>query len=674
MQTQRSGYRADIDGLRAVAVLAVIAFHAFPEHVPGGFIGVDVFFVISGFLITSIIVKDLRSGSFTLLEFYARRARRILPALIVLLLACLAFGWFALLPDEYELLSKHVTGAALFVSNFLLWQERGYFDLGAELKPLLHLWSLGIEEQFYLIWPLLLMLFWHRGRRLWLFVGTLVGGSFLLNILLVGFKPAATFYFPVTRFWELGIGCLLAFATQARSIRLAEPSASRHGERWGERALRLFSMPGVSLFGLAIILAPVMLFHERMTFPGWAALLPTVGAACIIAAGSTSWVNRKILARRPMVAVGLISYSLYLWHWPLLSFAHILESGTPTPAVRVGAVVLSFLFATLSYLYVEVPVRRRRSVTTSLGLAGGLATLASLGVVLFMAGGFAQRSEFEVKMLDRGPHRDRVCFDVLGGATPFGYCRTNREGPPDLLVLGDSHAQAIYDGAVAHLGDQHTIMLLGEGGCPPLLNVNLHLLSAEAERRSRCRDFWNTFVEFARRNRPTAVVLVGRGAYYFERDAVHIAHEEGAPSDRREIFKDGLRDVIRELQKTSRVVYVLEQPYFDTEPSCFMRPFTLTQGDKCQPVIPRVVAEQRMRASHELVLEIQAENPALLLVDPMPLLCDRSYCYQKLPGIGVIYSDADHLNPTGGRYVVAHSELVRRLRVALQPGHEIPRS
>jgi hypothetical protein len=170
------------------------------------------------------------------------------------------------------------------------------------------------------------------------------------------------------------------------------------------------------------------------------------------------------------------------------------------------------------------------------------------------------------------------------------------------------------------------------------------------------------------------VVLVGRGAYYFERDAVHIAHEERTLSDRREIFKEGLRDVIRELQRTSHVVYVLEQPYFDTEPSCFMRPFTLTLYDKCQPVIPRALAEQRMRASHELVLEIQAENPALLLVDPMPLLCDRKYCYQKLPGIGVIYSDKDHLNPAGGRYVVAHSELVKRLRVALQPAYEIPRS
>src|SRR6185295_3532939 len=205
-------YRADIDGLRAVAVLAVLGFHAFPEIFPGGFVGVDVFFVISGFLITGIILKELQRSTFTLAGFYSRRARRILPALAVVLAACLGFGWLALLPDEFTLLGKHVASSAAFAANFSLWSEAGgYFSPAAGLKPLLHLWSLGIEEQFYLIWPLFLLLLWKRPARIPLLIAMLTLASFVIGVALVSDdRSAAAFYFPLSRFWELGVGCLLA--------------------------------------------------------------------------------------------------------------------------------------------------------------------------------------------------------------------------------------------------------------------------------------------------------------------------------------------------------------------------------------------------------------------------------------------------------------------------------
>lgn len=203
-------YRADIDGLRAIAVLAVVGFHAFPDYFPGGFVGVDVFFVISGFLISSIIFREVGRSTFRLPQFYARRIRRIFPALLIVLVACLLFGWFALLPDELEHLGKHVAAAATFVSNLALWQESGYFDRAAELKPLLHLWSLGVEEQFYLVWPMLLLLLWKRQQNIAITIVLLTLTSFMLSIALGQQSPSANFYFPFSRFWELGLGCLLA--------------------------------------------------------------------------------------------------------------------------------------------------------------------------------------------------------------------------------------------------------------------------------------------------------------------------------------------------------------------------------------------------------------------------------------------------------------------------------
>src|SRR5262245_40012984 len=304
------GYRPDVDGLRAVAVLAVLAYHAFPSLAPGGFAGVDVFFVISGYLITGIILDDLERGRFTYRNFYWRRIRRIFPALILVLVACLALGWLVLLPDEYAQLGKHVAAGAGVVSNIALWREAGYFDSAAELKPLLHLWSLGVEEQYYLAWPLLLLLF--RRHMGWMIVA-LGAASFALNIWMVGTHPTAAFYLPFTRFWELLAGSYLAFA-----VRKENPS------------------PYFSMVGAGLIVLGFILLEPQKAFPGWWALLPVLGAALLIRAGPQGWVNRRVLAHPAMVFVGLISYPLYLWHWPLLTYARIVHGGEPPVAARLG--------------------------------------------------------------------------------------------------------------------------------------------------------------------------------------------------------------------------------------------------------------------------------------------------------------------------------------------------
>ena len=333
------GYRPDIDGLRAVAVAAVIAFHAFPSLAPGGFIGVDVFFIISGYLISGLIFGQLKRGRFSIREFYYRRIKRIFPALIAVLIACFIVGSQILLSEEFKKLGSHIVSAALFIANFKYWSEAGYFDAAAETKPLLHLWSLAVEEQFYLLWPALVWAAWRLRLNLFLVAVCIAVPSFILNVVDVQFQnlPAA-FYSPGTRFWELMLGTMLAWA--------GSPSTF-------SPTLRNCQSAG----GFALIFLAVALIARDAQFPGWWAVLPTAGTALIINAGPQVWLNRIILSHPAFVGFGLISYPLYLWHWPLLSFAAVAEGGPPAPAVRITAVMLSIILAFVTYKIIEKPIR-----------------------------------------------------------------------------------------------------------------------------------------------------------------------------------------------------------------------------------------------------------------------------------------------------------------------------
>ena len=299
----------DIDGLRAIAVLSVVGYHASPLWFKGGFIGVDIFFVISGFLISTIIFENLRGGTFSLVDFYGRRIDRIFPALIIVLTACFVAGWLLLLPDEYKQLGRHIAGGAGFVSNFILWNESGYFDNAASTKPLLHLWSLGIEEQFYIVWPVFLWALW-KGNLNWLAaVLTLAAVSFVLNVRDVHSDPVAAFYSPQTRFWELLVGSSLAYLTlyEGETIRafrrrceslIGQPSFADLSDRHQLRNVQ-------ALLGMAAIISGVVLITRDSPFPGTWALLPTFGAALVIAAGSKAWFNRAILANPVLVWLAL---------------------------------------------------------------------------------------------------------------------------------------------------------------------------------------------------------------------------------------------------------------------------------------------------------------------------------------------------------------------------------
>jgi len=416
-------YRPDIDGLRAIAVLSVLCFHAVPQWLTGGFVGVDVFFVISGYLITGILVRELKLGKFSILNFYVRRARRIFPALILVLLGVLAAGWLLLLPTEFNPLGKHVLAGAGFLSNVLLWREVGYFDVSADLKPLLHLWSLGVEEQYYLLWPLILALVARRARMVWWAVGAVFIASFLLSVNWVSSQPSAAFYLPLTRFWELLAGSALAIA-EGRQIASAEGSAVS-GNGWRH---------GASVLGLLLIAIACGGYTRAMAFPGWLAILPVAGAALLLWAGPMAIVNRWLLAHPWAVAIGIISYPLYLWHWPLLAFARMIF-GPDLPVAY--ALALMLLAAGLAWWTTHVveariraPERNQLARLDAIRLWGGLLVVGALGAGIWM--------------LRLEPWSAR-----LPAVQQYSAAAQDWVQPIDKLIPGDSRERVLF------MGDSH---------------------------------------------------------------------------------------------------------------------------------------------------------------------------------------------------------------------------
>ena len=641
-------YRPHIDGLRAIAVLAVLVFHAFPEVAPGGFVGVSVFFVVSGYLISSIILKELARGTFSLAEFYRRRVLRIFPALAIVLTGSLALGYFALLPDEFASLGKNALAAAAFVANLAFWREAGYFAPSSAFQPTLHLWSLGIEEQFYLVWPLCLMLAWKRKWNLMRTTAAITLASFALAVVVLRLNSHAAFYFPLARFWELGLGCGLA--------------AMQRGARGDQRRRDTDALWGwLPWVGIVLIATSIAMFDRDTEFPGVAALLPTLGAVCLIAAPEEGWFARKVLAHRALVFVGLISYPLYLWHWPLLSFASILHSGTPAVVVRGIAVATSFVLAVLTFRYVEVPVRTHRRNALVFSLIGVIAAVGIAGFVIFREGGFAERFGADVLAIRPRPRITNSCTDSVSIPRVFNYCLRSSSAAPKAVFLGDSQGQGVYEGVVSVLGDGYPMLLLGRGGCPPGLNVprtTREVYDSPSDRED-CNEAWLEFVRYVQEAQPGMVVLIGDGERYF------LSQSAGSRAPLNldaKAFEVGLASLIEAFPPSTRIVYLKETPTFQTMPTCFLRPLHLP-GDSCVPRISRRELEERRAAYAEAVARIGATHPSLVVVDSIPALCDAEDCRQRTGDGDLLYRDRMHLSPDGGERLAVRSglaEIVRR--------------
>jgi len=375
-------YRPDIDGLRCIAVLAVVFFHAYPTILHGGFVGVDVFFVISGFLITRIILLEHYRGQFSFTNFYFRRIKRIFPALFCMLMACLALGYVLLLPEEYTQLGKHVAAGASYISNFVLWTESGYFDNSAATKPLLHLWSLSIEEQFYIIYPVLLFLIFRFKINVIISLLLLFAISFTCNIGIHRVSDISVFYSPLARFWELLAGALASYIVNFSQTRLTTKTFI---------ASHLLSHL-CSLAGFVLIISSACYLNDGVIFPGYWALLPVIGSVLVILAGPNAVVNRILLSRKLLVWIGLISYPLYLWHWPLISFFRIIKMESVTASDYAGLIVIAFVLSVITFYLVEKPVRSARRVSkTSLTLLILMACCGCIGFYIFISNGLTSR-------------------------------------------------------------------------------------------------------------------------------------------------------------------------------------------------------------------------------------------------------------------------------------------
>ena len=625
--------------MRALAILAVVVFHAFPEFLPGGFIGVDVFFVISGYLITRHILEDISAGTYRTAGFYAKRAKRIFPALIVVLIVTIALGWLILTPEEYESLGRHVISGAGFLANFQNWTEAGYFDRAADTKPLLHLWSLGVEEQFYIVWPLIIAFLLRRTGMLLKGMLACVVLSFAFSILTLTVLRDATadFYSPLTRFWELAIGAMVAYAA------LYRPGfASRY-------------RPVLAWVGILLAVAGVLMLQPDYTFPGAWALLPTVGTALLILAGANAPCNRLVLAAAPMVWIGLISYPLYLWHWPLLSLARILEGATPSATMRLWVLAASVVLAWMTYRFVELPLRtatgRARKWVVP-GLCVTMAALLAIGVVIKKQDGFHGRQDGllngDVSTLgvgwDRAVHRKEcgVSADLMPA---LRYCLASGTGAPRYAVLGDSKAEALFYGLARELPADQPGALIGTV-IPPAA----HLATADRERATSQSSQSAVQSVLASPSIKLMIWVVAlRNTFPTERSTGFVAGNK-LPEE----VLDFYGAVIRQASKAGkRVMIVIDNPTLPDPRSCVSGPLTTS------PSLANVLRRNqdprcKLRYSEHLagtapyrafVEELRRRYPELLVYDPTPKLCDIANDSCSIVQDGkFLYSYSDHIS------------------------------
>ena len=644
-------YRREVDGLRAVAVLPVILFHGGVPGFGGGFVGVDVFFVISGYLITALIAGEQAAGTFTIARFYERRIRRILPALLAVVLCTLPFAWKLILPDELASASDSLIGVASFASNVVFWRESGYFATEAEFKPFLHTWSLAVEEQFYVFFPVLLLLiarFVPRWRTALLALGLV--GSLAIAQWGAIHSPSAAFYLLPTRAWELMIGALLALSSLRKSA--ADP---RH-------ALR--DQLG-SLAGLAMIAYATVAFDKHTPFPGFYALLPTVGATLVIACAVEGTLVYRLLASRALVGIGLISYSAYLWHQPIFALARHRTLAPPTVADVLMLSVLSLVLAYGSWRFVERPFRDSRRFTRPQMFAFAVATsliIGGVGVAGHVKHGFTGRFVLPQELTGSFLRSARMdaCFDRskiheradwlcdLGTSTDTGA----------FLVTGDSHALSLLDtfDELARTTGTHGLFV-GASGCPPLLGVYA-LRPDQAEHD--CHRLNQRVYDYVRDHHVRTVYLVSRWTYYTDGgyDASNLSYIGLSADSRstvalsRAALQAGLDQTLKAYAalgvRVLMVSQVPEQMY--RAKNVYYKVF---DGDSSNARarlrrLSVTVAEHRrlQEFSRAQIALYGGQHPEVRIIDLDSAYCDAEYCTIG-DERGSRYHDRDHVSTAG---------------------------
>jgi peptidoglycan/LPS O-acetylase OafA/YrhL len=644
-------YRHDIDGLRAIAILPVVFYHADFLVASGGFIGVDVFFVISGFLITSIIAREIADDRFSLLAFYERRARRILPALMAVMIATFAVSWFVLLPSEMKSLGESALSVSLFLSNVYFLLKLDYFGLAAEFAPLLHTWSLAVEEQFYLFFPPLMMFlgWWKRLSAVWgIVVLSLL--SLAAAIVILPYQPDWVFYLIFFRAWELGFGAIVALSTF---------NAPRH------RLIREI----LALGALIAILLPAFVYTSTTSFPGLAAVPPVLGATLLIWIGSHnggSFVTR-LVGCKPLVWIGLISYSLYLWHWPILALMRVVLDTAELPTdFAILAVVASFALAWLSYRFVEAPFRVRPPKgmgqrTIFVLSAASLTAFVGVGGVLYLNQGAPGRLSASMQTLvtfseDRNP-RSSECTDWPPDGEPCIIGSTDAvKNTVTFLLWGDSHADAMMPGMdLAARQAGQTGVFLGDSGCPPLVN-----LQRFSNGRTCTADFSDRVISWLQERQDIQViVMAARWALYVEgtrpegETGTNVRLEwtgeqtqDVRAFDNAALVEHSLREtILRILAMNKQVVLVGPVPEIGRNvPTSLARAalFSLVSA----PSLTRAAHDARISRAEEMLRGVADTSNDVHYISLSNLFCDAQSCRIRLENGMPIYFDGNHLSQT----------------------------
>jgi peptidoglycan/LPS O-acetylase OafA/YrhL len=644
-RVESNGYRTDIDGLRAVSVVAVILFHA-GLACPGGYVGVDVFFVISGFLITGLIVKDLEKGRFSLVDFWLRRARRILPAVFVVTLATLGLGYWLLMPYHLMQMAKSAIAQSFFASNFFFWRDRNYFNQESEWKPLLHTWSLSVEEQFYLLLPFFLYLIYRLNKR-WMFAAVLAvaSASLLLSCRTITASPAATFYLLPTRAWELLAGSLLVGLNR--------------------RAFSPIVSELISIVGFLLIMTSIFAYDRSTTFPGISAIAPVFGTMLVLYANeSHATTIGRLLSRPTFVFIGKISFSLYLWHWPLLSIARYAFDGQLSMQAIAIVLIFTLGFSCLTYSIIEQPIRRRKVLASNRALVVTLlvawTVITSVSFMIYRYEGFPSRSAlatipapdtFPVSEINAIRQRN---LPILGDRS---------QSKPSFIVWGDSHAATAMP-MINELASKRGLSGLGAAmpSSPPLPNTK--------NGWNKDLEEWNTGVlNLIEEKDIQHVFLIARWSSYIEKVADYdllfgtdplqtLVYDDQTvsrtPDEAFQVFERSIRNLCDRLTKAGRHVYLIPQvPEQDSSPrrSAFTAERTWGWIPNQQLGIDRNTHESRQRRVNEVFHSLASPLVTVITSDQLLFGSDgRTILFNDQ---GLIYNDTNHLTIEGTRFALA---------------------
>ena len=661
-------YRPDIEGLRALSVLPVIVFHIAPTSLPGGFLGVDIFFVISGYLISLILFRQHVDGSFSFIDFYGRRIRRLFPALILILIAALGFGFFALLATEYKRLSHHTASAIVFLLNFRLMNEAGYFDVSSNGKPLLHLWSLSVEEQFYISWPVFLMLFRRlRSKLAWVIPLCLIS-SFAFAIWVGSTNHDALYYHPLCRFWELLVGALIAHMHH------------QNGANWLQREIGLPLMQdALSVTGLLLLVSSFFAFSKSFEHPGFATLWPIGGAVLVIASGTNALANR-LLAWQPFVFVGLISYPLYLWHWLILSYILVTESSGATQRLAWCGAAFAVVLAWLTYRFVERPMKlidSKSKLTTFLCIS--MALLFLISIAISINDGLPDRTtltylkKYESQLV-KPALQDESCLNLFKEENAPVYCRQNKPDMPMIGLIGDSQAHSMFVGLSELAESQgYGTLLLANSGCPPLLGAVTGRNTSEMQQCAKNTE--NIIKKISNDKRVISIIIASLGPEYLSgrgfgrvdgnynqsKRIASLTTSSGHYPNAEEVFSKGLVNTATQLhQHGMRVSYLLQVPELGVPAqNCVGRPLTLSlETGNCN--VKYEDYQSRMYLYRTQVLRLLNEVPFLKIIDTEQAFCNASGCSGFIAD-QLLYYDNIHLNVAGSRRVAPYI-----LKIALE--------